>query len=83
MPIFGYTKQTADEDSPSEMKEVTLDVPLGELRRVAAFLVDCADRAESGEWRSSHRHIGDYDRGWTDCDVIVMHPSPEPPLRVG
>src|SRR4051794_20882944 len=87
MPICGYSKRVANEHGLHEMSEVSLAVPLADLRRIASFLNDCADRAESGEWRSSHRHLTEYDRDWDanhpDCDVIVIHPAPDPPKQVG
>lgn len=83
MAIFGYSKRVAGDNGLHEMSEVTLAVSLSDLRRVAHFLIACADRAESGDWRSSHCHLTEFDRNWDndhpDSDVIVIHPSPEPP----
>jgi hypothetical protein len=87
MPIFGYSKGIVSEHGLHEMAEVTFQLPLKDLRRVASFLNDCADRAESGAWRSNHRHVGEFDRDWDhhhpDSDVVVIHPAPDPPARVG
>jgi len=86
MAIFGYSKCVVNEHGLSEMSEVTFDVPLQDLRRIAAFLAECADRGESGEWWSSHLHLTEYDRKWDDdhpgSDVIVIHPAPDPRPRV-
>jgi hypothetical protein len=87
MPIYGYSMRVANEHGLHEMSEVTFAVSSADLRRIASFLNDCADRVESGEWRSSHRHFTEYDRDWDDdhpdSDVIVAHPAPDPPRRVG
>jgi hypothetical protein len=86
MPIFGYSKRIASEHGLHEMSEVTLDVPLEDLRRIARFLTHCADRAESGDWRSSHCHLTEFDREWEydhpKSYLIAMHPAPDPPKRV-
>lgn len=86
MAIFGYSKQIASDRGPLEMSEVTFAVKLQDLRRIANFLTDCADRAEAGTWRSSHRHLTEHDPGWDgdhpESDVIVIHPSPDPPKRI-
>lgn len=55
-----------------------------DLRRIAHFLTDCADRAESGAWKSYHCHFTEFDRKWNHdhpvSDVIVIHPAPELPI---
>lgn len=87
MAIFGYSKKVVTDHGLHEMSEVTFDVPLEDLRRIARFLVDFADRAESGGWRSGHRHLTEFDKNWDHdhprSDVIVIHPAPDPPKRVG
>ena len=86
MPIFGYSKRVASEHGLHEMSEVTFDVSSADMRRIAAFLTDCADGVESGDWRTSHRHLTEFDKDWDDdhpdSDVIVIHPAPDPPRRV-
>ena len=79
MPAFGYSNRVVNEYGLHELSEVTFDLPLLDLRRIAAFLLDCADAAESGKWQNSHRHIQDHDPTWSECDVIAIHPSAEPP----
>ncbi len=82
MAIYGYAKQTVDpENRLPEMLEVTFDVPFADLRRVAAFLIQCADEADLGIWRSNHRHITSVDQKNLNCDVIVCHQNLDPPLR--
>jgi len=87
MGAYGYSKRIVNEHGLHELSEVTFDVPNDDLRRIAAFLMDCADSAQSGSWRNSHRHLTEYDRQWDndhhDADVIVIHPSPDPPARAG
>lgn len=80
MPVYGYSKRVVNEYGLHEMSEVTFNVSAEELRRVAAFLIDCADMIDSRQWRTDHMHI---DRPWDECDVIVCHPNPDPPKRVG
>jgi hypothetical protein len=86
MPIYGYSKGVLNEYGLHGLSEVTFDVPTADLRRIAAFLKATADAAESGEWRTSHKHLTEFDRGWDadhpDFDVIVIHPNPDPPKQV-
>ncbi len=79
MPVYGYSKAVVNEYGLHELSEVSFSLGQSDLRRVAAFLLECADRADSGDWRNSHQHIG---RPLTDCDVIVIRPDPIPPMRV-
>jgi hypothetical protein len=86
MPIYGYSKRLLNEHGLREMSEVTFEVSMADLRRIATFLNDFADRVESGTWRSSHRHLTQFDRHWArdhpHSDVIVLHPAPDPPKRM-
>jgi hypothetical protein len=83
MAVFGYSKRVVNEHSLCELKEVTFDVPLSDLRRIATFLIACADQAESGEWQSSHLHLTGFDPRWDidhpESDVIVLHPRDKSP----
>jgi hypothetical protein len=80
MPVFGYSKRVANEYGLHEMSEISFDVTADELRRVAAFLTDCADKIDARQWRTDHKHI---EGPWNECDVIVCYPNPDPPRRVG
>ena len=82
MPAFGHAITPTDEHGPLELSEVAFDVPFAQLRRIATFLIDFADRAESGEWRTNHLHIKASDRAQLGFDVIVFHQSPVPPRPV-
>ena len=86
MNVYGYSKRIVNEYGLHELSEVTFEVPLADLRRIAAFLTESADRMESGEWQSDHYHLTGFDREWEHdhphSDVIVLHPAPAPPKRV-
>jgi hypothetical protein len=79
MPAFGYSSRVVNEYELHQLSEVTFDMSVANLRRIGTFLSECADRAESGEWRSSHAHIP---APWNECDIIVSNPRPDPPLHV-
>jgi hypothetical protein len=77
MPAYGYQRTVVDpEYGLLELREVSFDLSPDGLRRLAAFLRDCADRAEAGDLRSDHMHIEEFDRAWKpespDLDVIVL-----------
>jgi len=82
MPAFGHVIRPTNEPGPYEISEVTFDVPFAELRRIATFLIDCADRGESSEWQTGHVHIKTSVREQLGFDVIVFHPAPAPPRPV-
>lgn len=85
MPYYGYVRNSTS-SQPLDLREVTIDLSTSDLRRLAAFLIDCADKVDSRAWRSDHRHIGEFDASWdadaTKPDTIVLHPSPDPPQYV-
>jgi hypothetical protein len=86
--IYGYPRAVIDpEHGLQEMREVALQFEADDLRRIARFLQNAADRIDGGDWRSSHLHIDSVDKNWKRdfpaCDLIVLHPSPVPPRRVG
>jgi hypothetical protein len=86
MAIYGYSKSVVKEYGLHELAEVTFDVASRDLQRIAAFLANCASEAESGAWRSSHRHLTEFDRQWRKdhpkSDVIVIHRDSDPPAVV-
>jgi hypothetical protein len=78
MPAYGYLRTVVNpEFGLMELREVSFDLSPDGMRRLAAFLRDCADRAEADGLRSDHVHIGEYDRGWKhenpDLDVVVLN----------
>lgn len=85
--IYGYPRAIVNpEYGLQEMREVSLEFGPNALRRIARFLQVAADRIESGEWRTGHLHIDSLDTNWSidfpECDLVVLHPSPEPPGQV-
>jgi hypothetical protein len=86
MAIYGYSKRQITEHGLLELSEVTFDIAAKDLRKIASFLNECAELVESGEWRTSHRHLSESDCDWDndhpDSDVIVIHPSRDPPKVV-
>ena len=71
MPVWGYSSRVADaKHGLLQMREVSFDLRPADLRAVAAFLADCADRIEGGRWRSDHDHMPAPPRG---VDVVVLH----------
>ncbi len=82
MPIYGHSKRTTD-SGLHEMSEVTFNVPLKELRRIARFLNDFADQVEAGTVYNDHVHLRDVDSEWNvdhpQSDVIAIVPLPIAP----
>jgi hypothetical protein len=78
MPIYGYQRTVINpENGLLELREVCFDFSAADLRRIATFLVDRADRMDAGVWRSDHMHLDEFDRQWArdhpESDVIVHH----------
>jgi hypothetical protein len=78
MPIYGRSHETYS-DGLHRLSEVTLELPMAEMRRIAEFLLSYADAVEAGKIRTGHTHMNPHKSEW---DVIACHPSPEPPRRV-
>jgi hypothetical protein len=83
--IYGYTsKLVNDQYGLYQMREINLQFPPGELRRIASFLNAVAEAIENNTMRSDHWHMATFDRTWTsdvpNTDIIVSHPTPAPPL---
>ena len=80
MTIYGRAKRTCQDDL-LEMSEVTFNVPMADLRRIARFLNDAADQVEQGLTKNNHVHLRAFDRDWNndhpESDVIVIHPAIE------
>jgi len=67
MKCFGYTKN--DADTLSEFSEVTFQTNSDDLRRLAKFLLQCADEMENTpDWEHEH-----FDGDKSDTDVIVFN----------
>ena len=71
MKCFGYTK--SDAETLAEFSEVTLHAKPEDLRRLASFLMKCADEIDSDtDWE--HEHLSDVSPCGTDeVDIIVFN----------
>jgi hypothetical protein len=73
MPAYGYSSRVVDDKfGLLQLREVSFDLSPTQLRSVAAFLTDCADRLDNGSWRSDHVHMP---RPPAEVDIIVLIPS--------
>lgn len=56
MDLYGYADQVGEQEpSLLRLSEVTLSVSSGaELKALASFLLDCADRMEAPDWEHEH-----------------------------
>jgi hypothetical protein len=82
MPIYGYLESVVDPDHGLlELREVSFSFSPSDLRRIADFLRDCADRMEAEEWKTDHAHIDSFDPRWKRqhpvTDVVVLRPTPD------
>jgi hypothetical protein len=81
MKIFGYTKRDLNalsiaELKPSELAEVTLCAQADELRKVARFFQEAAERMEENSIDFEHEHLSDkYPEFNTSPHVIVFNPK--------
>jgi hypothetical protein len=82
MPAFGHVIRPTNNPGPYEISEVAFDVPFAQLRRIATFLKECADRDEASEWRTDHLHITASVQEQLGFDVIVFDPKSAPPRPV-
>lgn len=71
MKCFGYDKN--NEDDLLDMSEVTLQTNSDMLRKLASFLVKCADEIENDQdWE--HEHFSDYLPDGEDViDIVVFN----------
>ena len=71
MKCFGYDKN--NEDNLLDMSEVTLQTNSDMLRKLAGFLVKCADEIEGNQgWE--HEHFSDYlSDGEEVIDIVVFN----------
>jgi hypothetical protein len=71
MPVYGYQRRIVGQEyGLLEMREVTFQMAPTELRRVAAFLVEYADRIDRGDWKSDHAHMKDAPDG---IEIVVSN----------
>jgi hypothetical protein len=70
MKCFGYIKNNTDE--LQELTEVTLQANSEDIRRLASFLIRCADEMDHNpDWE--HEHLSDYSVSENDkADIVVF-----------
>ncbi|MEM1212693.1 MAG: hypothetical protein AAGI68_10390 [Planctomycetota bacterium] len=75
--LAGSTKKHRGGEA-MKLGEVSFTMPPNDLRVVAAFLADAADRIEKRQLRS-HAHIAEFDKTWDrrhpKYDVVVHEPG--------
>jgi hypothetical protein len=72
MTVGGYSRRVVDPRyGLLELSEVSFAVPPADLRRVAAFLVACADRIDAGDWPHDHAHLPGL---LGEVEIVVSHP---------
>ncbi|MFO0804274.1 MAG: hypothetical protein U0791_14270 [Gemmataceae bacterium] len=73
MPVYGYGRVIDQATELLRLEEVSFDLSAEQLRGVAAFLIDCADRISDGNWSSDHGHMP---RSPDGVEIVVLHPLP-------
>lgn len=72
MKTFGYAKQeNLNGDGLMEMEEITISATKQELRKIAEFLIQCADALPDDE-TLGHEHYSDFIDKKTETDLIVV-----------
>lgn len=77
--MWGYAAKQLTEEGLLELREVTFSGESPEyLREIARFLIEMAERIETGRMRHPHLHIGDLNPDWDTKhpgkDIIVSMP---------
>jgi hypothetical protein len=74
MKIFGYKDDGLDlaDVRSSELAEITLVASPSELRRIAQFMISCADGMEARGKDWEHEHLGDKQKGFEDSPHFVV-----------
>ena len=78
MKISGYSQRDADRPDfqfGEQLNEITLEATPAELREIAAFLKEAADRMESLGKRYSHEHLSDSKPGFQSSPHFVVFNS--------
>ncbi len=86
MKLFGYSINSADDDGPLELREVSLLLSIEEIEVLAAFARDAKARFTSCSPTSgqSHVHLRDTPEGRNASGpdlVIVYRDAEEPPAQ--
>ena len=78
MAIFGRDNRDDNDGAPLPLSEVAFQFDAADLRRIANFLLACADEIASGSFTDGGLHLQDADPSWSaghpDCDVVVVPP---------
>lgn len=74
MNIHGYAAvaREMEQPGPSELAEITLVANPNELRRIAKFLLDCANGMEAHGSSWEHEHLADRDRSFSNSPHFVV-----------
>ncbi|ARN21812.1 Imm32 family immunity protein [Piscinibacter gummiphilus] len=85
MKIYGYATGAQDAAlvSSTALAEITLCATPGELRRMAQFMVACAEEMERMGEAYDHVHLGDRMKEFdgTSPHVVVCGAEPDAPTR--
>lgn len=68
MKIFGFP--TSD-SKPELLKQATLEINKNELRKVAEFLMRCADEIDDAQWE--HEHLCDFLGYELQSDLVIFN----------
>jgi hypothetical protein len=81
MKIYGYSIQETSPEfiHPSTLTEITLVASAKELRRIAAFILECADSMDSMGDKYDHVHLSDRDHSFKESPHFVVASLNETP----
>ncbi|WP_087026537.1 Imm32 family immunity protein [Thaumasiovibrio subtropicus] len=72
MLLYGYS-EGIQADSPLSLSEVTISTNANELREMAKFLNQVANKIEEFGRDFEHEHLSDYRETYTGADLIVFN----------
>ncbi|WDE10394.1 Imm32 family immunity protein [Thalassomonas haliotis] len=73
MKLFGYSKENGKVDTPIELSEITLCSNAEELRVIAKFLVDAANKMEIAASDFEHTHLSEVLEVSQSTEIIVYN----------
>jgi hypothetical protein len=73
MELFGYSKETLSDEGLLALKEESFAASAEELRKVAQFLVETAEKIEQGSMKTNNLHLP---ARTTAPQVIVLNARP-------
>lgn len=74
MELYGY-EIDSDLDAPFQLGEITISSNPKELKQLAAFLLDVAEKIETHGTQFGHEHFSDYVGVKMDRDLIIVPES--------